>query len=87
MIPTMDVYILHFNVATDYGAKSFRDFKKNLLKMAPMDKQYLNYKVEDHDGHKWVYFNQFSNRRKKLIEIFEMAKINQLIEGFEVYGK
>lgn len=87
MIPTLDTYILHFNVTKDYGNKSFKDFKSHLLKMSPIDQQYLQWQETDHTGYKEVRFNQFSNRRKKLIQIFEMAKINGLIEGFEVYGK
>ena len=86
MIPRMDVYVLHFNVSTERGKKSYDDFKRNIRKMTDADKKYLGFTELDHLGYKEVTFRQFSNRRNELIKMFEMARINNLIVDFKVYG-
>lgn len=86
MIPRMDVYVLHFNVSTKHGKKSYDDFKRNMLKMTDTDKNYCDFHETDHLGYKEVTFRQFSNRRNELIKMFEMARINKLITDFQVYG-
>lgn len=86
MIPRMDIYVLHFDVSTRHGKKSYDDFKRNMLKMTGADKDYCNFKESDHLGYKEVTFRQFSNRRNELIKMFEMARINKLIKDFQVYS-
>lgn len=85
MTPRMDIYVLHFDISTRHGKKSYDDFKKNMLKMTGADKDYCHFQESDHLGHKEVTFRQFNNRRDELIKMFEMAKINKLIEDFQVY--
>lgn len=86
MIPRMDIYVLHFNVSTKRGKKSYDDFKRNLRKMTDADKNYCDFHEIDHLGYKEVAFRQFSNRRNELIKMFEMARVNKLITDFQVYG-
>lgn len=87
MIPTVDTYVLHFDLTNSRGMKSYHDFMSHVQNSDEADKAYMNVTEEDHVGHKTVTINQFSNRRDKLIKMFEWAQINHLIEGFQVYGR
>lgn len=87
MIPTVDIYVLHFDTSTQRGMKSYQDFMNDVNKGDEADKAYMNVHEEDHIGHKTVTINQFSNRREQLIKMFEWAKINHLIEDFQMYGR
>lgn len=86
MMPTIDVYVLHFNASTKKGAKSYHDFMGQVNKQKEEDRAYMNVHEEDHLGHATVTINQFSNRRARLISMFEKAKHDGLIEEFQVYG-
>lgn len=87
MIPTIDIYVLHFNTQTARGMKSYHDFMSHVQNADEADKAYWNVTEDDHVGHKTVTIRQFSNRRAELIQRFEWAKINHLIEEFQVYGR
>lgn len=86
MIPRLDMYELHFNTNTKRGMKSFNDFMNNVKKEPMTSQVYMNVQVTDHLGHKTVTLNQFSNRRKELKKMFQIAVLNKLIEDFKIYG-
>lgn len=83
-----DVYVLYFDMTTKRGRKSYEDFNRNILKMSEANKEYYDFRESDdlHFGCRKIRFRQFSNRRNELIKMLELAKTNNLIIDFKVYG-